>query len=76
MKLNEYIDNKKLAINVNFVMRHASSMSGKNLRQDRAKRRRKLRSLIREVRMATSSNTAFMVEAVIAELQSPSMTLH
>lgn len=76
MTLNEYIDNKKLAINVNFVMRHASAMNGRYLRQVRAKRRRKVRSLIREVRMATSSDTSFMVKAVIAELPSPSTTLH
>ncbi|WP_394222538.1 hypothetical protein [Alteromonas gracilis] len=76
MTLNEYIDHKKLAININFVMRHASSMSGKYLRQDRANRRRKVRSLIREVRMASSPETAFMVKAVVAELPSPATTLH
>lgn len=76
MTLNEYIDNKKLAINVQFVMRHSASCNGAYLRKVRAERRQKLRSLIREVRMASSSDTSFMVEAVVASLPVESLVLH
>lgn len=76
MTLNEYIDTKKLAINVQFVMRHSAPCNGAYLRKVRAERRQKVRSLIREVRIATSRDTAFMVQAVVADLPSPSTILH
>jgi len=75
MTLNEFIDAKKKAICLNFAMRNESSYGGSSIALLRAQRQ-KVRSMIREVRMAQSKETAFMVSAVIANLPSPKQMLH